>query len=102
MDASPAVLVKRYNITQHKELAMQLAMRQGDLLRCGVHVYLYSACTEVCVCSVFVCLYMCFVCVPDVQSSAAQAGFNPCCTRVHVVAPARVHLRYTSLNRPLS
>ena len=33
MDASPAVLVKRYNITQHKELEIQLATRQGDLLR---------------------------------------------------------------------
>ena len=33
VDASPAVLVKRYNITQHKELEIQLATRQGDLLR---------------------------------------------------------------------
>lgn len=33
VDASPAVLVKRYNITQHKELEMQLSTRQGDLLR---------------------------------------------------------------------
>ncbi|KAL3158778.1 hypothetical protein ABBQ32_011505 [Trebouxia sp. C0010 RCD-2024] len=33
VDASPAVLVKRYNITEHKELEMQLATRQGDLLR---------------------------------------------------------------------
>lgn len=33
MCASPAVLVKRYNITEHKELELQLATRQGDLLR---------------------------------------------------------------------
>ena len=33
VDASPAVLVKRYNITQHKEIEMQLSTRQGDLLR---------------------------------------------------------------------
>ncbi|KAL3135613.1 3',5'-cyclic-nucleotide phosphodiesterase pde1 [Trebouxia sp. C0009 RCD-2024] len=33
VDASPAVLVKRYNITEHKELEIQLATRQSDLLR---------------------------------------------------------------------
>ena len=33
VDASPAVLVKRYNVTEHKELEIQLATRQGDLLR---------------------------------------------------------------------
>ena len=33
VDASPAVLVKRYDITQQKELEIQLAARQGDLLR---------------------------------------------------------------------
>ncbi|DBB01895.1 TPA: hypothetical protein ACH3X1_000492 [Trebouxia sp. C0004] len=31
--ATPAVLVKRYNITQHKELEAQLSLRQGDLQR---------------------------------------------------------------------
>ena len=33
VDASPAVLVKRYDITQQKELEIQLAARQGVLLR---------------------------------------------------------------------
>ncbi|DBA66901.1 TPA: hypothetical protein ACH3X2_002024 [Trebouxia sp. C0005] len=31
--ATPAVLVKQYNITQHKELEAQLFLRQGDLQR---------------------------------------------------------------------
>lgn len=32
--ASPAVLVKRYSITQHKELEHQLSLRHGVLQRC--------------------------------------------------------------------
>ena len=33
VDAAPAVLVKRYNITQHKELEHKLSIREEDLLR---------------------------------------------------------------------
>ena len=33
--ATPAVLVKQYNITQHKELEAQLSLRHGDLQRCA-------------------------------------------------------------------
>ncbi len=36
--ATPAVLVKQYNITQHKELEAQLSLRHGDLQRCARHV----------------------------------------------------------------
>ena len=38
MTATPAVLVKQYNITQHKELEAQLALRHGNLQRCAWHV----------------------------------------------------------------
>ena len=33
VDAAPAVLVKRRNITKHKELEEQFAILQGDLQR---------------------------------------------------------------------
>lgn len=36
MDGGVAVLVKRYNITQQKELELRLSERQGDLLRSAV------------------------------------------------------------------
>ena len=37
VNGSPAVLVKRYNITQQKETEMQLSMQQEALQRWGLH-----------------------------------------------------------------
>ena len=43
MDGSPAVLVKRYNITQQKELEIKLAEQQEALQRCDLALQSTSA-----------------------------------------------------------
>lgn len=48
MDGSPAVLVQRYNITQQKELELQLSFQQEALQRSAHNVPPLASCVTQC------------------------------------------------------
>ena len=48
VDASPAVLVKKYDITQQKELELKLSVQQQELQRCNAALFFIIFASQLC------------------------------------------------------